>query len=103
MTPEPRNSLIGVSRQTTIKLARQLGIPVEEKNLGRYEAMTADEIFVTSTTKALCWARTWEGAPVGDGKNYPIYDKLMAAWKAHVGCDFVAQVDSRFGLQEISV
>ena len=49
----------GVSRQTTIKLAKELGIPVEEKNLGRYEAMTADEIFITSTTKALCWARTW--------------------------------------------
>ena len=36
MTPEPRNSLIGVSRQTTIKLARALGITVQEKNLGRY-------------------------------------------------------------------
>jgi hypothetical protein len=56
--------------------------------------MTADEIFITSTTKALCWARTWEGEPVGDGKNYPIYDKLMAAWQAHVGCDFVAQAQS---------
>lgn len=53
--------------------------------------MTADEIFITSTTKALCWARTWEGEPVGDGQHYPIYDKLMAAWQAHVGCDFVAQ------------
>ena len=91
MTPEPRNSLIGVSRQNTIMLAKQLGIPVEEKNLGRYEAMTADEIFITSTTKALCWAKTWEGQPVGDGKNYPIYDKLMAAWQRHVDCDFVAQ------------
>jgi hypothetical protein len=34
-----------------------------------------------STTKALCWARTWEGEPVGDGKSYPVYDKLMAAWQ----------------------
>lgn len=100
MTPEPRNSLIGVSRQTTIMLAKELGIAVEEKNLGRYEAMVADEIFITSTTKALCWARTWEGQPVGDGSHYPMYDKLMAAWKAHVGIDFVAQVSHLLAIDQ---
>ena len=90
-TPEGRNALIGVSRQNTIKIAESLGIPVVEKNLGRYEAMTADEIFITSTTKALCWAASWEGAPVGDGQPGPIYGRLMAGWQEHVSCDFVAQ------------
>lgn len=61
-----------------------------ESNLGRYEAMTADEIFITSTTKALCWAKTWEGQLIGDGVTRPIYDRLMAAWKKHVDCDFVS-------------
>ena len=35
-----------------------------------------------------------EGEPIGDGQNYPIYDQLMLAWQAHVGCDFVAQAQS---------
>ena len=87
-------------RQVACDYRKDLGIPVEEKNLGRYEAMTADEIFITSTTKALCWARTWEGQPVGDGQSYPMYDQLMAAWKAHVGIDFVAQAHDYHGRLE---
>ena len=43
-------------------------------------------------TKALCWAKTWEGQKIGDGRPGPVYNKLMAAWQAHVDCDFVAQV-----------
>ena len=30
LTPEPRNILLGVSRATTLELARQSGIPVRE-------------------------------------------------------------------------
>jgi branched-chain amino acid aminotransferase len=91
LTPEGRNCLIGVSRQNTIKLATTAGIEVSEQNLGRYEAMTADEIFITSTTKALCWAKTWEGQVIGEGKPGPVYQRLMRAWKEHVECDFVEQ------------
>jgi branched-chain amino acid aminotransferase len=43
-TPEPRNVLRGISRDETIRLARSLGIEVQEINLGRYEALMADEM-----------------------------------------------------------
>lgn len=90
-TPEPRNILLGVSRATILELAGELGIPVCETNLGRYEALQADEVFCTATTYCLVHATTFEGQTVGDGKPGPVFTKLMDAWKRLAGVDFVAQ------------
>ena len=90
-SPEPRNILLGVSRDTTMQLARRLGIAVHEKNLGRYEALGADEMLITSTPCCMVRAATFEGRTVGDGQPGPVYEKLMDAWKQEVGIDFVAQ------------
>ncbi len=91
LSPEPRNILLGVSRATTIELARELSIPVRETNLGRYEALQADEIFCTATTYALVHATTFEGQTIGNGEPGPIFNQLLEAWKQSVGIDFVAQ------------
>ena len=89
--PEPRNILLGVSRGATIELAGTLGIEVRETNLGRYEALTADEIFCTATTYCLVHAISFEGQTIADGKPGPIFQKLTAAWKELAGVDFVTQ------------
>ena len=96
-TPEPRNCLLGVSRGNVLELASQLGIPVREANLGRYEALRADEIFCTSTTYCICHAVSFEGQVVGDGGAGPVFQQLQAAWKEQVGVDFVAQAESYAG------
>lgn len=90
-TPEPRNVLLGVSRATTIDLARDLGLPVVETNLGRYEALHAEELFCTATSFCLVHAATFEGRTVGDGTPGPVFQKLTEAWKRLAGLDFVAQ------------
>ncbi len=90
-TPEPRNILLGVSRGVTIELSQKLGIPVRETNLGRYEALQADELFSTATTYCLVHAASFEGQPVGDGRPGPVFRRLTEAWKELAGVDFVAQ------------
>jgi branched-chain amino acid aminotransferase len=90
-SPEPRNILLGVSRMTIAELAHDLDIPFRETNLGRYEALQADEVFCTATTYCLVHASTFEGQRVGDGKPGPVVRKLTEAWKKKVGVDFVAQ------------
>lgn len=90
-TPEPRNILLGVSRGATIELARGLDIEVREANLGRLEALMADEIFCTATTFALVHAVSFEGQTIGDGKPGPVFQRLMAAWQELAGIDFVTQ------------
>jgi branched-chain amino acid aminotransferase len=90
-TPEPRNLLLGVSRATVIELAGELDIPVRETNLGRFEALQADEIFCTATTYCLVHVAKFEGLGVGDGQPGPVFRKLTEAWKHLAGVDFVAQ------------
>ncbi|MDP6039318.1 MAG: aminotransferase class IV [Candidatus Latescibacteria bacterium] len=99
-TPEPRNILLGVSRDTVIELAEKLNIPVVEKNMGRYEALMADEMFMTSTPFCMMHAATFEGQTIGDGKRGPIFTQLANAWKDLVDLDFVAQAHAYEGQME---
>ena len=90
-TPEPRNVLNGVSRKATIEFAGNLGLKVCETNLGRYEALVADEIFCTATSFSVVHARSFEGQAVGDGGPGPVFQSLLNAWRDEVSVDFVSQ------------
>ncbi|MBC8353714.1 MAG: aminotransferase class IV [Planctomycetes bacterium] len=90
-TPEPRNILQGISRGVVFDLAQELGIEVRETNLGRYEALMADEVFCTATSFSIVHAKTFEGQVTGDGIAGPVFQRLMSAWKDLAGVDFVVQ------------
>jgi branched-chain amino acid aminotransferase len=91
-TPRQNYVLPGVSRQMTIDLARQLNIPCEETDIDQFDAETADEMFLTSTSLCILPVRSFNGATVGSGTTPgPITAKLMAAYSKVVGCDFVQQ------------
>jgi branched-chain amino acid aminotransferase len=95
-TPRERYVLPGVSRQATIDLARQLQIPFEEKDLDLYDAYTADECFLTSTSLCICGVRSLNGRTFGAGRMPgPVTQRLIDAYKEMVGCDFVAQYLAR--------
>lgn len=95
-TPRGKYVLPGVSRQTVIDLARQIGVPFEERDLDAYDGATADEIFLTSTSLCVCPVRSLCGQLIGEGRvPGPITGRLMDAYSAHVGMDFVAQYLSR--------
>jgi branched-chain amino acid aminotransferase len=91
LTPGLDKVLEGVSRATTIELARRFGIEVREAELTRDDAMAADEILCTATSFCLVHAATFDGKPVGDGKPGPIGRKLAEGWKEVVGLDYIAQ------------
>ena len=90
-TPEPRNVLRGVTRQTIFELAGELAIPVREMNLEPYDALTADEAFFTSTPFFLMPATRFNDRPVGDGQVGPIARRLIDVFSESVGVDIVAQ------------
>jgi branched-chain amino acid aminotransferase len=91
-TPHARYVLPGVSRQAVIDLAGGLGIASAEADLDLYDAYTADEIFLTSTSLCICGVRSMNGRKIGAGTvPGPLTARLTEAYREMVGCDFVAQ------------
>lgn len=90
-TPTTENCLAGISRQTALELAKDLGIPTCEARLGTYDFYTADELFFTSTPYCIMPATRFNGLTVGDGKVGPTTKRLLAAWSERVGVDIVGQ------------
>jgi len=90
-TPEPRNILVGVSRNYVIELAEKLGIPVREKNFGVYEVIHADEAFYTSTPFSILPCTKIDGSEIGTGLCGAVTQRIIDAWSESVGVDIVAQ------------
>lgn len=92
MTPREQYVLGGISRQTVIELAQELSIEVREADIDLFDAYTADEAFVTSTSFCICPVSTLNGAAIGDGKvPGPVTDRLQKAYSGLVGIDIVGQ------------
>lgn len=76
--------LPGITRLVLLDLARKLGIPVAERAMTVEEAKSADELFITSTTRELSWVARWDEQTVGGGKCGPVTRQLHEALAAKV-------------------
>ena len=92
LTPREQFVLPGISRAMVMELAAELGIACEEIDLDVFDAMNADEIFLTSTSLCMCGVRSVNGAAIGTGDvPGPVTKRLIEAYAEAVGCDFVGQ------------
>jgi len=91
-TPEPRNILVGISRNYIFELCEELNIKCIEKNLEIYDAYTADESFMTATPFCLLPVTKFNGLKIGDGKLGKITQKLHDQWSKNVGLDIFKQI-----------
>jgi branched-chain amino acid aminotransferase len=91
-TPQGQFVLEGITRGVTLELADSLGFPTIEGDLDLFDAYTADEAFLTSTSLCICPISSINGAKVGNGKvPGPVTQQLMAAFSDIAGIDYVAQ------------
>jgi branched-chain amino acid aminotransferase len=96
LTPRARFVLPGVTRQAVIDLAEKLDIPCAEADLDLYDAYTAEECFLTSTSLVICGASSLNGRRFAAGTvPGPVTARLIEAFKELVGVDFVAQYLAR--------
>jgi D-alanine transaminase len=77
--PLTERILAGITRLVLLKVAPEVGIPIEERFFTVDEMMAADEAFLTGTTTEVLPVVTVDGAPIGDGKPGPVSRKLFAA------------------------
>jgi branched-chain amino acid aminotransferase len=96
LTPREQFVLAGISRRVTIELAQELGIEVQETDIDLFDAYTADEAFVTSTSFCICPVSSVNGSATGDGGvPGPITERLTNAYSGLVGIDVAEQYLSR--------
>tara|TARA_B100001540_G_C15797195_1_gene638200 strand:+ start:30 stop:1013 length:984 start_codon:yes stop_codon:yes gene_type:complete len=91
-TPEPRNILVGISRNYIFELADELGITYNETNLVKDDVENADEAFMTATPFCMLPVTTIHGKNIGSGKRGPIFEKLLSQWSKNVGTDIEKQI-----------
>ncbi|MEO8003911.1 MAG: branched-chain amino acid transaminase [Betaproteobacteria bacterium] len=76
--PELSSALIGITRDSVIKLAADLGYKVEARRITRDDLYIADEVFFTGTAAEVTPVREVDGRTVGTGTRGPLTAKLQA-------------------------
>jgi branched-chain amino acid aminotransferase len=72
--------LPGITRDTAIMLARELGYEVREQNLPREALYVADELFFTGTAAEVSPIRSVDGVTIGTGRRGPITTTIQKAF-----------------------
>lgn len=83
LTP-PKDHLIlpGITYDVVIELARKKGLPLEVRPVSVAEVKSADELWLTSSTKEVMPITTLDGRPVGRGKPGPMFDRMRVLFNA---------------------
>lgn len=79
ITPQVDGSLLfGITRDSILVLARELGIPVREQAIPREQLYCAEEIFMTGTAAEVTPVRSVDRITIGNGKVGPITLRLQS-------------------------
>ncbi len=92
VSPPRETTLPGISRQTVVELAAELGIPFVERQLSVDQVANANEALLTSTPYCLLPVTKFNGSAIGDGRPAPVFKQLLAAWSNLVGLDIRQQI-----------
>jgi len=75
--PELTSALIGITRDTLITFAREMGLEIESRRLTRDDIYIADEAFFTGTAAEVTPIRELDSRLIGSGQRGPITEKLQ--------------------------
>ncbi len=75
--PELTSALVGITRDSVVQLAGELGLKVEARRITRDDVYLADEAFFTGTAAEVTPIRELDGRVIGAGKRGPITEKLQ--------------------------
>ena len=81
------SSLEGITRDTTLTIARNLGYEIVERPISRAELYIADEIFLTGTAAEITAVTSIDGMPVGKAKEGPVTKSIRQLYSRIVLAD----------------
>ena len=76
--PSTASILTGITRDSVMTLARDLGLEVREQSIPREMLYIADEIFLTGTAAEITPVRSIDRIEIGDGKRGPVTEQLQS-------------------------
>jgi len=79
----PKSNLIlpGITYDVITELARADQLPIEFRSITEEEVRSADEVWVTSSSKEVFPIVTLDGKPVGDGKPGPVFQRMYRLYQ----------------------
>jgi len=79
----PKSSLIlpGITYDVISEIARSAGLPIEFRDVSEPEVRSADEVWVTSSSKEVLAIVALDGKPVGAGKPGPVFRRVYALYQ----------------------
>jgi branched-chain amino acid aminotransferase len=78
-TPDLSCSILeGITRDTVITLAGEMGVPVVQTRITRDQLWLADEVFLTGTAAEITPVREIDNRPVGEGSVGPVTKKIQS-------------------------
>lgn len=78
-----QGALKGITRDAIFDIAAEIGVPMREGNLTRYDVWCADECFLTGTAAEVIAMISLDGKKIGCGQPGEITRDLMARFHAH--------------------
>ena len=79
-TPELTSCLPGITRDSIIVFAKEIGLEVIQRRITRDEVYVADEAFFTGTAAEVLPIRELDGRVVGDGRRGPVTEQLQSRY-----------------------
>ena len=84
-TPDLASCLDGITRDSVITMARDLGYAVVEKRITRDEMYCADEAFFSGTAAEITPIRELDDRTIGEGRRGPVTERLQSLFFDVVG------------------
>ena len=82
VTPPNSNEILpGTTRTVVEELADRIGVPRETRPVSEAELRAADEVWLASATRNVSAVTRIDGAPVGNGRPGPVWQKMWAAFQ----------------------
>ena len=79
-TPDLTSALNGITRNTVLTLANDLGFEIVEKRITRDEVYIADEAFFSGTAAEVTPIREVDNRIIGEGGRGPVTEKLQSLY-----------------------
>lgn len=87
------SALEGITRESAMIIAKELGYEVIERPVPRTELYLADEIFLTGTAAEIVAVTSVDGHVIGNGKEGPVVRRIRENYEKIVSADIKKHMD----------